>query len=225
MPHHFRRIAHLEAFLEEAAEIPRKFFKTGRFLPRGGILLRLHKEYATQRDTIPLPDILVAKRIRNPAEDAKRSVIVYRVPLWFELENIEDFFGEELACYRQFTKKGTSEETETLELKFYTIEDATKYIQAQKIYVSNQAFRTAPKIVAPLKICRVCKTINPEHRPGSCTSIPCGKCSEDHATEDHPESVTRLKCPVCSEEHSFNRCPHRQMASKKALKTAQKSYK
>jgi hypothetical protein len=112
LPHHLRRIAHLEAFLEEAAEIPQKFFKTGRFLPRGDILLWLHKEYATQRDTILLPDSLVVKRIRNPAEDAKRSVIVYRVPLWFELENFEDFFGEELACYRRFTKKGTLEETE-----------------------------------------------------------------------------------------------------------------
>ena len=127
--------------------------------------------------------------------------------------------------YRRFTKKGTWEETETLELRFYTIEDATKCIQAQKINFANQAFRTAPKIMAPLKICRVCKTFNPKHRPGSCTSIRFGKCSGDHASKNHPESVTRLKCPVCSEEHSFNRCPHRQIGSKKALKTAQKSYK
>jgi hypothetical protein len=62
--------------------------------------------------------------------------------------------------YRRFTKKGTWEETETLELRFYTIEDATKCIQAQKINFANQAFRTAPKIMAPLKICRVCKTFN-----------------------------------------------------------------
>ena len=55
LPHHLRRIAHLEAFLEEAAEIPQKFFKTGRFLPRGDILLWLHKEYVTQRDTVSLP--------------------------------------------------------------------------------------------------------------------------------------------------------------------------
>jgi len=39
LPHHLRRIAHLEAFLEEAAEIPPEFFQTGRFLPRGGNLL------------------------------------------------------------------------------------------------------------------------------------------------------------------------------------------
>ena len=127
--------------------------------------------------------------------------------------------------YRRFTKKGTWEETETLELRFYTIEDATKCIQAQKINFANQAFRTAPKIMAPLKICRVCKTISSKHRPGSCTSIRCGKCSGDHATKNHPESVTRLKCPVCSEEHSFNRCLHRQMASKNALEASQTSFK
>ena len=96
LPHRLRRISHLESFLKEAAEIPRKFSKTGRFLYRGGILLWLHKQYATQRDTIPLPDNLVAKRIKKPAEDGKRSVIVYRVPFWYELENFEDFFGEEL---------------------------------------------------------------------------------------------------------------------------------
>jgi hypothetical protein len=42
----------------------------------------------------------LAKRIKKAVEDAKRSVIVYRVPLWFELQNSADFFGEELACYR-----------------------------------------------------------------------------------------------------------------------------
>jgi len=142
----------LEAFLQEAAQIPWKLFKTGRSLPRGGILLWLHKEYATQRDTIPLPNNIVSKRIKNPAKDVKRSVIVYRVPLWLESKNFEDFCGEELACYRRFTKKGTSDETETLELQLNTMEDATKYIQAQKIYVANQAFRIAPKNVAPVKI-------------------------------------------------------------------------
>ena len=94
LPHHLRRMALLDAFLEDAAEIPRKFFKTGRFLPRGGIVLWLHKEYSTQREAIPSPDSLVAKRTRNPTEDGKRSVIVYRIPLWFEMENFEDFFGE-----------------------------------------------------------------------------------------------------------------------------------
>jgi hypothetical protein len=106
----------------------------------------------------------------------------------------------------RYTKKGISEEAETLELKFYSIEDATKYIQAQK---GSQTKHCVPsrEIVAPLQICRVCKTIKPKHWPGSCTNIRCGKCSADHATKDHPESDTRLKRPVCSKEHSFNRCP------------------
>jgi len=138
LPEHHRRIAHLESFLEEGAEIPRKLFKTGGFLPRRGISLCFHKKYPTQRDTIPLPDNLVDKRIKNTAEDARRSVTVYRVSLWVELENFEDCFGEELPWYPRFTKKGTWEETEPLELKFYTIEDATRYIQTKKIYVANQ---------------------------------------------------------------------------------------
>jgi hypothetical protein len=61
--------------------------------------------------------------------------------------------------------------------------------------------------------------------PGSCTNIRYGKCSENHATKEHPESDRKLKCLVCSEKHYFNRCPQRQMASKKDLKTGQKSYK
>jgi hypothetical protein len=52
----------LEAFLEEAAEDPRKLLKTGRFLSRGGILLWLDNGYGTQQEPIPLPDDLVAKK-------------------------------------------------------------------------------------------------------------------------------------------------------------------
>jgi hypothetical protein len=119
---------------------------------------------------------LPKKRIKNPSENSERSVIVYGVSLWFELENLEDFLiQKEFACYRRFTKKSTSQETETMDLKFYTIEDATKYIQAREIYVANQEFCTASKIVVPLKICRVCKKINLKHRPGSCTNIQRGK--------------------------------------------------
>ena len=225
LPDHFKRISNLEAFLEQCVEIHAHHFKIGRLLPRGGVLVRLHKDYAGTRDSIQLPEGLVAKRVRNPAEDAKKSVIVYRVPLWFELENFEDLFGESLASYRRFTKKGTSQETETVELKFYNAADAADCIASERIRLGGHSFRISPKIVAPLRICRVCKTINPKHRPGSCVEIRCGKCSGNHATKDHPQSDETLKCPVCGEAHSFNGCPQRKSASKKALKGAQKSYK
>jgi hypothetical protein len=95
-----------------------------------------------------------------------------------------------------------------LELKFYTVEDATKYIQAQKIYVANKAFLTAPKIVVPLKIYIVYKTINPKHRPGSCTSIPCGKCSGDHASKHYAEM------PGLFRGTFFQQMPQEKMACK-----------
>jgi hypothetical protein len=80
-------------------------------------------------------------------------------------------------------------------------------------------------MIAPVKICRVCKTINPKHRPGSCTKIRCGTCAGNHATSDHPVQDATVKCPICGEVHTFNACPLRNSASKKALKKAQKSYK
>jgi hypothetical protein len=53
----------------------------------------------------------VAKKVRTSIEEAKRSVILYRVPLWFDLDNFADVLGEDLASYRRFTKKGRAEET------------------------------------------------------------------------------------------------------------------
>jgi hypothetical protein len=80
-------------------------------------------------------------------------------------------------------------------------------------------------MIAPLKICRVCKTIDPKHRPGSCAKIRCGRWAGNHAINDHPVEDETVKCPVRGEVHTFNACPRRKSASKKALKKAQKSYK
>ena len=91
--------------------------------------------------------------------------------------------------------------------------------------VGNHAFRTAPKMTAPLKICRVCKTIDPKHHPGSCTKIRCGTCAGNHAINDHPVEDETVKCPVCGEGHTFNAYPRRKSASKKALKKAKKMTK
>jgi len=90
---------------------------------------------------------------------------------------------------------------------------------------NRRRFVSQTKHFAPLKICRLCKTMNPKHRTGSCTNIRCGKCSGDHGIKDYPESDTGLKRPVLSHKHSLNRCFQGQMASKKALKTFQNSYK
>jgi len=81
--------------------------------------------------------------VRNFIEEAKKSVILYRVPLCFDLDNFVDVLGEDLASYRRFTKKGKAEETETLELKFYIAEDASKHIRAGRIMVGSHIFRTA----------------------------------------------------------------------------------
>jgi len=80
----------------------------------------------------------VAKNVRNSIEEAKKSVILYRVPLWFDFDNFTDVLGEDLASYRRFTKKGSAEETETLELKFYIAEDASKHIRAGRIMVGTE---------------------------------------------------------------------------------------
>jgi hypothetical protein len=120
---------------------------------------------ARNRDAIEITEGAVAKKVSNSVEEAKKSVILYRVSLRFDLDNFADVLGEDLASYRRFTKKGSAEETETLELKFYIADDASKHIRASRIMVGNHAFRTAPKMIAPLKICRVYKTIDLKHRP------------------------------------------------------------
>jgi len=137
----------------------------------------------------------VAEKVRNSIKEAKKSVILYRVPLWFDLDNFVDVLGEDLASYRRFTKKGSAEETETLELKFYIAEDASKHIRAGRIMVGSHAFPTAPKMIAPLKICRVSKTIDPKHRPGTCTKIRCGACAGNNATNDHPVEERQSNVP------------------------------
>jgi hypothetical protein len=65
--------------------------------------------------------------VRNLTEEVKKSVIIYRVFLWFEFDNLTAILGEDLASHRLFTKKRSLEETETLELKFYNAENAYKH--------------------------------------------------------------------------------------------------
>jgi hypothetical protein len=173
-PPELKGLRNLESVIETSLRITSNQFTIGRFLPRGGILLWLSKEVACNRDAIQIMEGGVARKVRNSIEEAKKSVILYRVPLWFDLDNFVDVLGEDLASYRRFTKKGSAEETETLELKFYIAEDASEHIRAGRIMVGNHAVRRAPKMIAPLEICRVCKTIDPKHRPGCCTKIRCG---------------------------------------------------
>ena len=159
--------------------------------------------------------------MRKTTKDDKKSVIGYRVPLWFHLENFEYLFGENLTSYHRFSKNGTVEETQTVDLKFFKDTESLDCIQSDKIRLADHPFRVSPNIVAPVKICRVSKTTNTKHRPRSCANIRCGQCSENHVTKDHPT----IKCPVCGEAQSFNGCPQRRNASKKAFKGAPKSYK
>jgi hypothetical protein len=204
-PPELKRLRNLESVIETSLRITSNQFTIGRFLPRGGILLWFSKEVACNRDAIQIMEGAVAKKVRNSIEEDKKSVILYRVPLWFDLDNFIDVLGEDLVSYRRFTKicrvLKSAEETETLELKFYIAEDPSKHM------VGNHAFRTAPKMTAPLKICRVCKTIDPKHRPGSYTKIRCATCAGNHATNDHPVEDATVKCPICGEVHTFNACP------------------
>jgi len=82
----------------------------------------------------------VAKKVRNSIEEAKKSVTLYRVTLWFDLDKFVDVLGETLASFRCFTKKGSAEETGTLGLKFYIAEDASKHIRAGRIMVGTMPF-------------------------------------------------------------------------------------
>jgi hypothetical protein len=106
-------------------------------------------------------------------------------------------FLEKTCIVSPLHQEGSAEETETLELKLYIAEDESKHIRAGRIMVGNHAFQTAPKMIVPLKICRVCKTIDPKHRPGSCTKIRCGTCAGNHALNDHPVEDETVKCPIC----------------------------
>jgi hypothetical protein len=224
-PPELKRLRNLESVIETSLRITSNQFTIERFIPRGCILLWFWKEVRCNRDAIQNMEGAVAKKVRNSIEEDKKSVILYRVPLWFDLDNFVDVLGEDLVSYHRFTKQGSAEETEILERRFYIAEDVFKHIRAGRIMVVNHAVRTAPKMIAPLEICRVCKTIDPKHRPGSCTKILCGTCAGNHATNDHPIEDATVKCPVCGEVHTFNACPRRKNASKKALKMAQKSYK
>ena len=171
----------LKTFLEEAADITRELVKTGSFLPRGGTLFC--NETPSPCRVISSPNVSRAPpEILNLTSSSTGFTLVRGGKL-----------RSQVGVLLPIHQKGTSEETETPELKFYTIEDAIKYIQAQKIYVTNQAFRTAPKIVAPLKICTLCKTFKSKHRPESCTNTRCAKCSGNHGAKDHLKSDTRLK--------------------------------
>jgi len=112
-PPELKRLRNLESVIETSLRITSNQFTIGRFLPRGGVLLWFSKEVACNRDAIQIMEGAVAKKVRNSIEEAKKSVILYRVSLWFDLDKFVDVLGEDLASYRRFTKKGSAEETET----------------------------------------------------------------------------------------------------------------
>jgi len=107
-PPELKRLRKLESVIETSLRITSNQFTIGRFLPRGGILLWFSKEVACNRDAIQIMEGAVAKNVRNSIEEPKKSVILYRVPLWFDLDNFVDVLGEDLASYRRFTKKGSA---------------------------------------------------------------------------------------------------------------------
>jgi len=59
----------------------------GSFLPRGGIFLWFSKEVALNRNAIRITEGAVAKKVHNPAEGAKKSAVLYLIPLWFNPDN------------------------------------------------------------------------------------------------------------------------------------------
>ena len=80
-PPELKRLRNLESVIETSLRITSNQFTIGRFLPRGGILIWFSKEVARIRDAIQITEGAVAKKVRNSIEEAKKSVILYRVPL------------------------------------------------------------------------------------------------------------------------------------------------
>jgi len=91
-PDHHKGISHLRPFLKECAHIPDQAYEIGKCFSRGGVSIRLRNRYARRRDLMQEPERLVTKRLLDPTTAAKKEVIVYQVPLWFALENVEDRF-------------------------------------------------------------------------------------------------------------------------------------
>ena len=215
---HLRRLLKLQEYIECELGLYSSEYLIGNYLPRNGILLWIAK-YRANAFSKPttLSEDGILSRIKNRRQEAERSIILYRVPLNFPDENFHDRF-EGLDRVRRWTRKGSSEPTEIVELVFYESDDARALLQSRYVKVEGMAFRSEPKFLQRPRICRVCKSINPDHNPTKCQKLVCGKCSGPHATKEHPPEIQAVRCPACKEEHEFSQCPNRSKEITRSLK-------
>ena len=224
LPVEMSRLQVLSDFISNEMAWDYSVFCFGRTLPRGDVEIWLHPEVAQHGNELNFSNGLRLCRLPNRRRDAQRSCIIYGVPIRFDLANFHDHFGDELLGVRRYNKRGTTEPTETVELVFDSIDTARGHYNRGHIYCWNCRFRCAPKFVKRAHICRVCKTVNPKHRPGTCVEIRCGQCSGPHATRDHPPGDQELKCPVCSGAHLFHQCPTQIKACHASVRQQRRSY-
>jgi hypothetical protein len=231
VPDRLRLLKELRPYIENEFGFNTSEYLIGKYLPRGGIQLFVHKSRASEcnvpRGSQPreLSQGVTISRVYNRRAEAEHSVILYRVPLSFPVENFIEWFGEDLSTVRRWKRKGSQEESEIVELVFYDKDDANYQIKQRYVKLEGMAFKAEPKFVQRPRVCRVCKKINPDHNPAQCKTITCGRCSGDHATRDHPIDQDNLKCPNCGEEHEFLACPGRAQELKRSLRDQKKSYR
>lgn len=231
IPERLRLLRELRAFVENELGLSPCEYLIGRYLARGGIQLLIHRNRADECNRNPaftvvqLSQGVTLTRVVNKKADAARSVILYRVPVSFPVENFTEWFGEDLAGARRWTRKGTREESEIVELVFFDRDDATYYIKQRYIKLEGMAFKAEPKFFQRPRVCRVCKKVNPNHNPGHCKTITCGRCAGPHATRDHPIDEEAVKCPNCGDSHEFLSCPGRVQELNRSLRDQKKSYR
>lgn len=224
LPTVLRRIKLLDSAISSAMAWDFSQFVIGRTRPRGDVEVWVHHETACDRTVIPIQEGVTLRRVVNRQKEAKRCLIVYGVPISYPLENFWDMYPEQIETITRFKKRGGIEDSETVEVKFYDPDEAWEHIQAGYIWVHMARFRVAPKFIKKPRICRVCKTLHPNHKPNRCTKIRCGTCSGPHATRDHPIDIPDIKCPVCSEAHEFHRCPRQLKVAKSSIREQKKTF-
>ena len=96
LPTEMTLLRNLEAVIESSLGIASNLFRIGRFLLRGGIVLWLSKEDSLNRHAIQITEGAFSSKVRNLPEEAKKRVLFYRVPLWFDLDNFTDVLGEDM---------------------------------------------------------------------------------------------------------------------------------
>jgi hypothetical protein len=225
VPPDLKRFIKLRAFLEEQG-LSSDQYLLGKMVPRSGFLIYILPWKAVGLDEVrELPRGMSVRRIRNPRREAQHSLIVYGVPLDFSLDNFHDVLGEALSGTKRWTRGGSKEPSDIVELNFHDPADTAYHARAQRLLLEGMSFRVSPKFHRKTRICRVCKKINPGHSPGHCRRIVCGKCSGSHATRDHPADEQKICCPACSQDHEFTRCPRRSEEMTRSLRQQHKSYK